>query len=753
MSDPERAQAIERESEASLVFDLLPEATYLIEVTPEGRFRVRRVNPAFERLVGLPAAALVGRTIEETVPPATADLVVAKYRACAELGRPTEVSVVLDLPVGRRVFRSVLIPRVGADGRVDAIVGVSRDVTHERETPGAESGEFRGLVESSPDQIGRYDAEGRYLYVNPAGLHAIGRPWEALAGRRPSEVSSSRAARDVELAVRACARDDKPFAAGVRVETPDGVAFLDLRLTPERNRLGEVVSVVAVGHDMTALKRAELEFRTLAENAPDIIARFDRDGRYLYVNRAIERMTGVPVSDFIGRVAGELRTRGGDAGAAADVAPLLEAIREVWMDERPRRVAVELPAIGGRRTLDVHLVPEHAVDGRLESILGIATDVSARERAEASLRRINRVLETLSSGNEALVRAESEPELLDWMCRVLVQVGEHRAAWIGLVDPAAPAAAVHPAAWAGEGLDETAAAALAAAGGPSYVASALSRGRPIVLRASAGAPLREAPIPGDEPIRSVLAAPLFDGATPRGVMVACASAADAFDPDEVTLLAELASDVSYGLGALRLRSERAEHAEHLERAMQATIQALANTLDLRDPYTAGHQRRVTVLAVALGRRLGLDDARLQGLRFASVVHDIGKISVPAEILTRPGRLSALEYAIVQTHVEAGYDILKGIDFPWPIAEIVRQHHERYDGSGYPRQLCGDAILLEARVLAVCDVAEAMSSHRPYRASLGVDAALAELARGRGLLYDPAVVDACAAVFADGFSFG
>jgi putative nucleotidyltransferase with HDIG domain len=177
---------------------------------------------------------------------------------------------------------------------------------------------------------------------------------------------------------------------------------------------------------------------------------------------------------------------------------------------------------------------------------------------------------------------------------------------------------------------------------------------------------------------------------------------------------------------------------------------MATIVDVRDPYTAGHQRRVAVLACAIGRELGLPKERIDGLEMAGDIHDIGKIRVPAEILSKPGKLTAPEMEIIRTHAEVGYEILKSIEFPWPVARIVRQHHERLDGSGYPDHLKGDQILLESRIICVADVVEAMSTHRPYRPGLGMDKALAEITEKRGTYYDPAVVDACLRVIRSGF---
>uniref|UniRef100_B8DLN2 Putative PAS/PAC sensor protein n=1 Tax=Nitratidesulfovibrio vulgaris (strain DSM 19637 / Miyazaki F) TaxID=883 RepID=B8DLN2_NITV9 len=190
--------------------------------------------------------------------------------------------------------------------------------------------------------------------------------------------------------------------------------------------------------------------------------------------------------------------------------------------------------------------------------------------------------------------------------------------------------------------------------------------------------------------------------------------------------------------------------EDLRRTLRQTVSALATASEKRDPYTAGHQARVAELAHAMAVRLGLSGERLEGLRVAGMLHDIGKIHIPAEILAKPTRLSDLEMGIMRTHSQVGYDILKEIEFPWPVAQIVLQHHERLDGTGYPNALSGDDVLPEARILAVADVVEAMSSHRPYRASLGLGPALAEIAAGRGTRYDRNVVDVCVSLFHDGF---
>lgn len=188
-------------------------------------------------------------------------------------------------------------------------------------------------------------------------------------------------------------------------------------------------------------------------------------------------------------------------------------------------------------------------------------------------------------------------------------------------------------------------------------------------------------------------------------------------------------------------TEERKASEDLKHALAKTIGALSAALEARDPYTAGHENSVARLCVKIGRKLGLDSEQVDGLELAALVHDVGKIRVPAEILAKPSRLSPVEYALIKEHPVTGAEILKDIDSKWPIADIVRQHHERMNGSGYPDGLAGDEILLEARIMAVADTVDAMAAHRPYRPALGLDRAVAEVKAGRGSLYDPAVVDA------------
>jgi len=576
-----------------------------------------------------------------------------------------------------------------------------------------------------------------------------------------------------------------------------------------------------------------------------------------------------------------------------DRQPVQEAVNDALRQESAYEIDHRIVLSDGLQKM-VHEKGQviFAADGTPQRMIGTVQDVTDIRRAERELQRLNRALRTLSRGNETLVRAESEEQLVRDICKVLVEVGGFRLAWVGYPQQDAEKR-ILPVAWAGHdagylesmrfgwGEDEW---------GSGPTGTALRSGETFVARdllnEPAYAPWRdEAHKRG---YASLIALPLCHGSETVGVLTIDAVEADAFDTQEVALLTELSNDLAFGIVSQRSRMRReaaeqelahseeryralAESAqdliyryqlyperrfeyvspsalemtgytpeehyadpdlgmklvhpddraqleamasgqmegdgtitlrwikkdgtqiwteqrntllydddgrlvalegiarditarkqmeverkrigESLQRSLVQTIQAIAVTIEKRDPYTAGHQQRVAELATAIAGEMGLPEDQLEGLRLGALIHDIGKIYVPAEFLNRPGHLSNTEFEIIQSHPVMGHDIVKGIEFPWPVAEMVVQHHERLDGTGYPKGLKGDDILLEARILSVADVVEAMASHRPYRAALPLEEALNEIERFRGVRYDPVVVDACLKLFREkGFTW-
>lgn len=394
----------------------------------------------------------------------------------------------------------------------------------------------------------------------------------------------------------------------------------------------------------------------------------------------------------------------------------------------------------------------HAFDNMTESL---QTKQLALIEADNEIHRVNRALRVLSAGNRSLLFASTEQELLARICHDIVQEGDYIAAWIGFTgaeqDIYLQTAASH---YRNGGTAEKSAYDLSYAG-LKTVYSAVKGDRIVVINDTH--PEQTSPELTEHAAkigyRSTIILPLHLNAQPLGALILSAESEQEFGGLQIKYLTETAADTSFGIEMLRSKGENSRlallgvhHDSMLKESLEEALRAISLTIEMRDPYTSGHQRRVADLAKALAIELGLSADEVHGIYLASIVHDIGKINVPAEILVKPGKLKPTEYELVKYHVEASYEILKGIRFPWPIAVMVHQHHERLDGSGYPLGLSDGNILFGSRIMAVADVVEAMSSHRPYRPGLGIEAALQEIERGRGTIYDAAVVDACLKLF-------
>lgn len=403
---------------------------------------------------------------------------------------------------------------------------------------------------------------------------------------------------------------------------------------------------------------------------------------------------------------------------------------------------------------------------RPHGVVHVLRDVTGRKLAEEELKRLNRAMRAITASNQTLIHARDEETLLQDVCNIVVEKGGYRMAWVGYPseEPGRPLVVK---AWAGSG-----AAYL------STVPFSWGDNRP--GRRPTGMAVRNGEIRISNDIandadfgeardaalgfgfKAMTAFPLLAGNhRPSGMLAIYSGEANVFSDEEVAILSELAGDLGYGIHALRADSARTsaearalEWEQRLAGTLEQTVQALAGMVELRDPYTAGHQRRVAELAAAIGREMGLDERRLEGLFVIGLVHDVGKIQVPAEILSRPRQLTQIEFDLVRGHSDAGHEILREVSFPWPVADAVHQHHERLDGSGYPQGLSGDQVLLEARIIGIADVVEAMASFRPYREALGVERALNEIEDQSGILYDPDAVAACVKLFrVRGFAWG
>jgi putative methionine-R-sulfoxide reductase with GAF domain len=383
------------------------------------------------------------------------------------------------------------------------------------------------------------------------------------------------------------------------------------------------------------------------------------------------------------------------------------------------------------------------------------SELQAKDLAEYEhrIQKQNWALTAYSLASSALTHAQNTEELCQNVAAAIVKQNAYILSWVGLlvhdehktVDVAGVAGGASKYV---EGIQVSWDAASPLGHGPMGVSiqTGESQVAQDILSDDAFQPWRESA--SKYGIRSSIAVPIFDSGHPIGALMVYSKVADAFGNVEVTLFENLANEIGYGLKSLERQQalkfaliEREKMQDKLLVSLKSTIEAMSRTMEWRDPYTAGHQKRVANIAAAIGHEMGWDDDRIQGLYMGAMVHDIGKVAVPAEILTKPTRLTPIEMKLVQVHPETGYQILKDLPFSWPIADMVRQHHEHMDGSGYPLGLKGEEILPEARVLAVADMIEAMSSHRPYRPARGMEAALAEVKATAGKFFDTEVVDA------------
>lgn len=377
-----------------------------------------------------------------------------------------------------------------------------------------------------------------------------------------------------------------------------------------------------------------------------------------------------------------------------------------------------------------------------------------QSQTKLELKRAKRALKTLSSCHKAMVRSVNKEDLLRDICQIIVEEGDYSMAWVGLaVDD-----------------DKKSIKLLAKSGntdryfenmnmnwsdGNCPEGTAIRTGKPYVVKDILSNP-DIMPWRGEalkQGFSSVVSLPLMSNGRPFGALSIYSSETHVFNEEEVDLLKRLADNLVYGVVAIHTHKklnwaegEAKKSLSKLRKAFGAIIQVLEKTVEIRDPYTAGHQRRVADLARLIAMEMGLSNDRIDGIKITGIIHDIGKIHIPAEILSKPRALTSIEFSLIKTHPQVGADILKAIDFPWPVDQIILQHHERVDGSGYPYGLSKRDILLDARILGVADVVEAMASHRPYRPALGIDKALKEISDNRGVLYDRDVVDVCLMLF-------
>lgn len=497
-----------------------------------------------------------------------------------------------------------------------------------------------------------------------------------------------------------------------------------------------------------ALRVSEMRYRRLFESAKDGILLLNAESAQIEdVNPYLVDMLGYSHEEFLGKKLWEI-------GAFKDTLLNIEAFVELKIKRYIRYDDLPLVAKDGSR-YSVEFVSNVYDCAGIEVIQCNIRDNTKRHLAELALRATTRALKMLSESNVALLHSANERILLDEYCRIAVETGGYLMAWIGVGNPG-PGQPVDIITCFGADDGYLALAHISWAETPRGNGPTGRAIRSGVAQFAEYIPTDPAMLPWhDEALKrgyqSVIAIPFR---LPDGQMACLTlynSKRDIWSEPERKLLLEIAADLAFGINALQTAIAKIEYQVSLRQSLEQTIQVIASTVEERDSYTAGHQRRVAAICSRIAAELGLPADQTHGLHLAASIHDLGKISVPAEILSKPRRLTTTEFSMIKEHPGIAFNILKDVNFPWPIAKIILQHHERLDGTGYPSGLRGESLLLESRILAVADVVEAMASHRPYRPALGIEAALAEITAQRGISLDADVVDACLRVFEKGYT--
>ncbi|MDD3763114.1 MAG: PAS domain S-box protein [Nevskiales bacterium] len=733
-------------------------------------------NPMAEKIFGVEAGALVGMNVdaprwryvaEDGTPVATGDTPISRVRASRQAVRNQMLGV-----CGRDEEEPIWVlvsaePEFEVSGAIRQIVVSLVDVSDRRRAGEAlreKEETLRAIADSAQDAVLMIDGSGCIALWNPAAARIFGYTADDALGQALHPLlAPQRYIAQYETAFEAFRHSGQGNAVGRTLELAairKGGDEFPMELSLSAVKLRGAWRAVGIARDITERKRVEARIlrseRSLAEAQRMAHLgswELDLSSRALTWSDEIFRIFEIDPARFDASYDGFLAAIHPDDREFVD-----QAYSTSVRTREPYDITHRLLMPDGRiKYVNERCETFYADDGTPLRSVGTVHDITALKLGEMALQRANRALRTLSACNAALVHAESETELLDSICRLIVEAGGYRMAWVGYAQHD-PGRTIKPVAQFGHEAGFLAEAAYSWAddeSGRGPVGEAIRSGAVQITQDIRSfpdnTPWRDAAL--KRGYQANIALPLKLGDRTIGVLTIDAPEANAFDDQEVPLLEELAADLSFGIETIRTRVERDRiaqahraHEAQLRKSLEQSIGAIADTVEARDPYTAGHQRSVSSLAVAIAQNLGLDGERIHGLQLAATVHDLGKIRIPADILAKPGRLSDVERLLIQTHPESGYEILRGIEFPWPIAEIVRQHHEKPDGSGYPRGLKGDQILLEARILSVADVVEAMTAHRPYRPSLGIEAALSEIEQGRGTRYDTRVADVCLRLF-------
>lgn len=709
---PPRARAIvegerERLSEAARYARSLIEMSINPLVSTDRQGKISEVNKAAEEATGIPRDRLIGGDF--------ANCFSEPEKARVAFRRVLEEGLLSDLPLALRHVSGALTEVEynatvyrDASGELQAVFAAARDPGEAQEAR-RQVARLALVAASSQDAIFSRDLEGTITSWNAAAEALYGYAADEAIGRNCTILMAPGHEGETKALIKRVLHGDRGFGFQTQHLRKDG-SLLDvaLSLSPSCDAEGNLTAISVIAHDISARVRADRElceseekFAAAFNASPDLIAitRLS-DGELLEVNEGFTQLLGYARADVIGKTAAELAIWADPADRAA----LIDLVQSGQIDQ----LEATLRRKDGTLVTGIDSARAFEVQGET-CVLSVFHDLSERKRAEDALRRSEAHLRTLIDTLPDLVWLK-DPEGVYLSCNRRFEsfFGAAVKDILGKTDFDFTDAEQ------ADSFRQRDAAAIAAAA-PTV------NEEEIVFAAD-----------GHREVLETIKMPVHDS-----------------DGRLIGIL---------GVGRDITERKQAEvaarvHAEQLQRTVEGAVLAMSHMVESRDPYTAGHERRVGELAAAIGAEMGMEEEQLNALSLAGTIHDIGKIAVPAEILSKPGRLSEIEFSLIKAHPTTGFEILADVDFGSPVAEMVLQHHERLDGSGYPRGLAGVDILPEARILAVADVVEAMSSHRPYRVALGMEAALAEVRAHAGVKFDAEVVAVCVRLIEEqGFRF-
>ena len=705
------------------------------------------VNSIVKEQTGIPPEDFIGKTHEELGFP---EHLVKIWNDAISVVFETskEHRIEFQLPNGIWIDW-LLIPELSLEGKVSSVLTSARDITDRKNVEinlEYERNLLSTFMESLPDHIYFKDMAGRFTRVNKAQANwlQVDSPDDVI-GKTDFDYFTKEHADQARKDEEFIMKTRHPITGQEEMETwPGGrVTWVTTTKMPLFDSEGEIFGTFGVSRDITekkeaeqALGQSEERYRRLTENARDIIWQTSIHGEVLFINAVVEKILGYEVEQAQGM-------HGKDYLTEESYDTLIKWIEQAAHSDPPKNYFYGeldyLDSLGQIVHCEANATMIRNEQGRIVAIEGVSRDITERKKAEKALKqseeRYRALVESIhdiihktdNDGNFIYINPGAE-RIIGYTAEELI--GSH---YLNLVRPDYR-----------EDIHEFFIRQFNERISSTYFEfPILNRwGNELWIGQNTQLIFEDDKVTGFQAVAR-------DITERRTAEMALQRVNDELERRVDERTAELSQSNRLLVQEInerrRTQSELQTSLTKYRKAMEGVINAMALTVEMRDPYTAGHQQRVTGLAVAIAEEMALPEDQISGIRMAGIIHDLGKISVPAEILSKPGKLTEIVFDMIKIHPQVGYEILKPIDFPWPVADIVLQHHERMDGSGYPNGLTRDRIILEARILSVADVFEAVSSHRPYRPALGMEAALEEIIKNRGTLYDAVVVDACKAV--------